>query len=490
MATNAKIKFVIPKQVNWALDKLTESKFEAYLVGGCVRDLLLGKAPKDWDITTNANPEEIQKVFFDSFYENDFGTVGVKTGSDDPTLAVIEVTPYRIESKYSDKRHPDQVKFAKKLEDDLSRRDFTVNAIAMSRDGAVVDLFRGQSDLENKTIRAVGEPEERFDEDALRIMRAVRLASELDFSIEDKTRDAIEKKVGLLEFISKERIRDEFIKLIESDSPDRGIEEMHELGALKHVLPELEEGIGVTQNKDHVYTVWEHNLRAMMHAVEKKWPLKIRVAALLHDVGKPRTKKGEGPDSTFYGHDVVGGKMTAQILSRLKFPTKFIEDVAKLVRWHLFFSDTEVITISAVRRMVRNVGQDNIWDLMNVRYCDRIGMGRPKERPFRLRKYESMVEEALRSPLSVGQLTVRGEDVMKICDIKPGPKIGYVLHALLEEVLDDPALNTREHQEERIKELCGLSDEQLKELGEQAKKIKESIEEKEVEKIRKKYFVK
>ncbi|MEK7090090.1 MAG: HD domain-containing protein, partial [Patescibacteria group bacterium] len=219
-------------------------------------------------------------------------------------------------------------------------------------------------------------------------------------------------------------------------------------------------------------------------------PLKIRVAALLHDVGKPRTKKGEGPDSTFYGHDVVGGKMTAQILSRLKFPTKFIEDVAKLVRWHLFFSDTEVITISAVRRMVRNVGQDNIWDLMNVRYCDRIGMGRPKERPFRLRKYESMVEEALRSPLSVGQLTVRGEDVMKICDIKPGPKIGYVLHALLEEVLDDPALNTREHQEERIKELCGLSDEQLKELGEQAKKIKESIEEKEVEKIRKKYFVK
>ncbi len=490
MATNAKIKFVIPKQVNWALDKLTESKFEAYLVGGCVRDLLLGKAPKDWDITTNANPEEIQKVFFDSFYENDFGTVGVKTGSDDPTLAVIEVTPYRIESKYSDKRHPDQVKFAKKLEDDLSRRDFTVNAIAMSRDGAVVDLFRGQSDLENKTIRAVGEPEERFDEDALRIMRAVRLASELDFSIEDKTRDAIEKKVGLLEFISKERIRDEFIKLIESDSPDRGIEEMHELGALKHVLPELEEGIGVTQNKDHVYTVWEHNVRAMMHAVEKKWPLKIRVAALLHDVGKPRTKKGEGPDSTFYGHDVVGGKMTAQILSRLKFPTKFIEDVAKLVRWHLFFSDTEVITISAVRRMVRNVGQDNIWDLMNVRYCDRIGMGRPKERPFRLRKYESMVEEALRSPLSVGQLTVRGEDVMKICDIKPGPKIGYVLHALLEEVLDDPALNTREHQEERIKELCGLSDEQLKELGEQAKKIKESIEEKEVEKIRKKYFVK
>ena len=490
MATNAKIKFVIPKQVNWALDKLTESKFEAYLVGGCVRDLLLGKAPKDWDITTNANPEEIQKVFFDSFYENDFGTVGVKTGSDDPTLAVIEVTPYRIESKYSDKRHPDQVKFAKKLEDDLSRRDFTVNAIAMSRDGAVVDLFRGQSDLENKTIRAVGEPEERFDEDALRIMRAVRLASELDFSIEDKTRDAIEKKVGLLEFISKERIRDEFIKLIESDSPDRGIEEMHELGALKHVLPELEEGIGVTQNKDHVYTVWEHNVRAMMHAVEKKWPLKIRVAALLHDVGKPRTKKGEGPDSTFYGHDVVGGKMTAQILSRLKFPTKFIEDVAKLVRWHLFFSDTEVITISAVRRMVRNVGQGNIWDLMNVRYCDRIGMGRPKERPFRLRKYESMVEEALRSPLSVGQLTVRGEDVMKICDIKPGPKIGYVLHALLEEVLDDPALNTREHQEERIKELCGLSDEQLKELGEQAKKIKESIEEKEVEKIRKKYFVK
>lgn len=490
MAEKALKKFYIPKEVSWALEKLQESKFEAYLVGGCVRDLLLGRVPKDWDVTTNAKPEQIQQVFFDSFYENDFGTVGVKTGSDDPALSVVEITPYRLEEKYTDKRHPDKVEFTSKIDADLARRDFTVNAIALSSDGAVVDLFNGQKDLENKLIRAVGDPEERFNEDALRIMRAVRLASELGSSIEDATYDAIKKKAGLLEFISKERIRDEFIKLIESDAPDRGIEEMRELGILKMVLPELEEGIDVTQNKDHVYTVWEHNIRAMKHAVEKKWPLKIRLAALLHDVGKPRTKRGEGPDSTFYGHDVVGGKMTFEILTRLKFPSKFVENIAKLVRWHLFFSDTEVITLSAVRRMVRNVGQENIWDLMNVRYCDRIGMGRPKERPFRLRKYESMVEEALRSPLSVAQLTVRGEDVMRICSIEPGTKIGYILHALLEEVLDDPALNTREHQEKRVGELCRLPDENLKKLGLEAKQKKETEEEKAVSEIRKKYFVK
>lgn len=495
-----KEKFHIPKEVSWALEKLQESKFEAYLVGGCVRDLLLKRAPKDWDITTNAKPEQIQQVFFDSFYENDFGTVGVKTGSDDPALSVIEVTPYRLEEKYTDKRHPDAVKFTNKLEDDLARRDFTINAIASDvklnlstsqiERLELIDPFNGQKDLEERIVRAVGNPEERFEEDALRIMRAIRLASELDFSIEDKTRDAIKKNGGLLEFVSKERIRDEFIKLIESGAPDRGIEEMHELGILKLVLPELEEGIGVTQNKDHVYTVWEHNVRALMHAVEKKWPLKIRIAALLHDVGKPRTKRGEGPDSTFYGHDVVGAKMTAEALARLKFPTKFTEEVAKLVRWHLFFSDTAVITLSAVRRMVRNVGEENIWDLMNVRYCDRIGMGRPKERPFRLRKYESMVEEALRSPLSVSQLTVRGEDVMKICGVEPGPKIGHILHALLEEVLDEPLLNVREHQEKCIAELCKLSDEELKKLGLEAKQKKEAEEEKAVSEIRKKYFVK
>ena len=494
MADGTKNKFEIPKEVLWALEKLGEAKFEAYLVGGCVRDLLLGRAPKDWDITTNAKPEQIQQIFFDSFYENDFGTVGVKTGSEDPALSVIEVTPYRLEEKYTDKRHPDAVKFTSKLEDDLARRDFTINAIALGivdkKADKIIDSFGGQNDLKDALVRAVGKPEERFDEDALRIMRAVRLSSEINFSIEDKTRDAIKKKAGLLEFISKERIRDEFTKLLESGAPDRGIEEMHELGILKHVLPELEEGIGITQNKDHVYTVWEHNIRAMMHAAEKKWPLKIRVSALLHDVGKPRTKRGEGPDSTFYGHDVVGGKMTFEVLTRLKFPTKFIEDVAKLVRWHLFFSDTEVITLSAVRRMVRNVGQENIWDLMNVRYCDRIGMGRPKERPFRLRKYESMVEEALRSPLSVAQLTVNGDDVMKICGAEPGPKIGYILHALLEEVLDDPSLNTREHQEKRVAAFCEMPDSELKKLGEEAKQKKELEEEKAISEIRKKYFVK
>lgn len=509
------MKYEIPKEIIKIYSALRDAGFEAYLVGGCVRDLLRGDMygervkPKDWDITTNARPEEIQKVFPDSFYENDFGTVGVKTGSEDPASAVLEITPYRIEEKYSDKRHPDAVKFAKNLEDDLKRRDFTVNAIALkilnykfsakggpasdgqilNSDIEIIDLFNGREDLQNKIIRAVGDPEERFNEDALRIIRAIRLASELGFSIENKTRDALAKKAGLMEFISKERIRDEFSKLLLSDSPDRGIEEMRELGILKFVLPEIEEGWMVTQNKHHIYTVWEHSIRALMHAVENKWDLKVRLAALLHDVGKPRTKRGEGPDSTFYGHEVVGARIAVEALSRLRYPKKMVEDIYKLVRWHLFFSDTEIVTLSAVRRIVRNVGEENINDLLKVRYCDRIGMGRPKERPYRLRKYESMIAEALRSPLSVGQLTVRGDDVMKLCNIQAGPKIGFILHVLLEEVLDDPSLNTREYQEKRVKELCALPEKELQKIGMEAKKKKEEAEKQEVKKIRKKFFV-
>lgn len=491
-----KEKLAIPNETIQISSKLQKHGFEAFLVGGCVRDILSGKEPKDWDLTTNAKPKEIQKIFPNSFYENSFGTVGVKTESENPTLAVIEITPYRLEEKYTDKRHPDKVKFTDKLEDDLARRDFTINAIALSiknenpKDYEIVDPFNGQKDLKHGIIRAVGDANERFNEDALRIIRAIRFVSEFNFSIEDKTKESLRNNADLLKLISKERIRDEFAKTINSDSPDVGLEIMRELGILKHVLPELEEGWGVTQNKEHIYTVWEHNIRALKHAAENKWPLKIRLSALLHDVGKPRTKKGEGHDSTFYGHDVVGGKITAQALKRLKFPNKIIEDVAKLVRWHLFFSDTEVITLSAVKRIIRHVGEENIWNLMKVRYCDRVGMSRPKERPFRLRKYESMIEEALRSPLSVTQLTVNGEDVIKIAKIEPGPKVGYILHILLEEVIEDESLNNREYQEKRVEELNRLDEKELQKMGEYAKNVKQAIEQKEVETIRKKYFVK
>jgi tRNA nucleotidyltransferase (CCA-adding enzyme) len=492
--------YKIPKEIMEALEKLSKAGFGAYLVGGCVRDLLLGSppagGPKDWDITTNAKPEEIQKLFENTFYENEFGTVGVITDSLDPTLKVIEITPYRREAKYSDKRHPDSVSFASTLEEDLKRRDFTINALAMKIEKVsagwrteIVDLFDGRKDLEKKIIRAVGEPEERFSEDALRIMRAIRFSAELDFGIERKTEEALEKKKGLLEMISKERIRDELVKILMSEHPDKGLEKMRETGILRYVLPELEEGYGIGQNKHHIYTVWEHNIRALMHAVDKKWPLEIRLASLLHDIGKPKTKVGEGPDSTFYSHEIVSAKMAARILARLKFPNKFSEKVYKLVRWHLFFSDTEIITLSAVRRIITNVGPENIWDLMKVRFTDRVGMGRPKEEPYRLRKYEAMIEQALRDPLSVSMLKIDGNKIMEITKIGPGQKVGYILHALLEKVLDDPSYNNEEWLEGETKRLAALPEKELEKIGQSGKEKRAELEEAEIEKIMEKYRV-
>ncbi len=497
-AKEKKEQYEIPKEVLETLKVLESAKFDAYLVGGCVRDLLRKTIhnepvePKDWDITTNAAPEDIQKIFSNTFYENDFGTVGVITESENPALKAVEITPYRSEAKYSDKRHPDRVEWAKSLEEDLKRRDFTINSLAMKIEkdkSEIIDLFGGRKDLENKIIRAVGNPEERFDEDALRIMRAIRFSAELNFNIEKETEKALEKKKGLLEMISKERIRDELVKMLMSDHPDKGLEKTREIGILKYVLPELEEGYGVTQNKHHIYTVWEHNVRALMHAVDKKWPLEIRMASLLHDIGKPRAKAGEGPDSTFYSHEIIGAKLAAKILARLKFPNKFSEKALKLIRWHLFFSDTEVITLSAVRRIIRNVGPENIWDLMKIRFTDRVGMGRPKEEPFRLRKYEAMVEQCLRDPLSVSMLKIDGNKVMEIAKIEPGPKVGYVLHALLEQILDDPSLNTPEWLNENAKRLATLPDEELKKFGEAGKEKRAEIEGSEIEKIMEKYRV-
>ena len=489
----------IPKEIKEVYKTLVDDGHEAYLVGGCVRDLLLGRVPKDWDITTNAKPEEIQKIFPDSFYENDFGTVGVKTGSEDQTLVVVEITPYRVEEKYSDKRHPDAVKFTTKLEDDLKRRDFTINAMALKllksdfnsgSDFQIVDLFGGEDDLKNKIIRAVGNAEERFEEDALRIMRAVRFATELGFSIEDETRDAMVKKHGLLEFISKERIRDELIKIIETDEPSRGLELMRELKILKHVLPEIEEGWMVGQNKHHIYTVWEHNMRAMDHAAKECWSAEIRMAALLHDVGKPRTKAGDGPDSTFYNHEIVGAKMTAQILSRLHFSKKFSEKAVKLVRYHLFYYNVDEVTESSVRRLVAKVGPEDMDDLIKVRICDRIGSGVPKAEPYKLRHFKFMVEKVQRDPISARMLKVNGDDIMKICAIPAGPKVGAVLDVLLEDVLDDPKKNDKDYLETRTEKLCAMSEKELAGMREEAKKKKIGLEEEAVGEIKKKYWVK
>ncbi len=487
-------KFKTPKEVSRVTKTLRDAGFEASLVGGCIRDLLRGEKPKDWDITTNAKPEEIQELFEKSFYENDYGTVGVvDEETKDKTLKVVEVTPYRIEGKYTDGRRPDEVHFSDNLEDDLKRRDFTVNAIAYDDNkGQLVDFYKGQQDIKDKVIRTVGNPEERFSEDGLRILRAIRLATELGFTINVETEKAIRNMSSMLEKISKERIRDEFIKIVMSSKPMDGIILANKLGVLKYIAPELEEGIGIEQNGDHIYGVWEHNLRAVQHSANRDWPLHVRLAALFHDVSKPETRRWskEKNDWTFYGHDVVGGRVSREILTRLKFPKDTILVVSKLVRNHLFFSDIEKITLSAVRRIVSNVGPENVWYLMKVRACDRIGMGRPKETPYRLRKYESMIEEAMRAPISVQMLKIDGEKIMDVTREKPGPKIGLILHALLEEVLDDPTKNTEEFLVKQAKDLIKLPKEELKELGKKGKEKKEKEEEKEITEIRKRHWVK
>lgn len=486
--------FPVPVEIQEITKTLRKAGFEAYLVGGCVRDLALGRIPKDWDITTNATPKELQGLFPDTFYENEYGTVGVvNEKATDETLKVVEVTPYRTESTYSDKRRPDSVTFAKTLDEDLKRRDFTINALAYNDEkDELIDLHGGQKDLENKIVRAIGEPEERFAEDALRMMRAARIAVALDFTIDPATEAAIIKYAAHLKEISAERIRDEFSRIIMSPRPMQGIILLHALSLLQYIAPEIEEGIAVKQNGDHIYDVWEHNLRALAHSAEREWPLHVRLSALFHDVSKPATRvwSDEKNDWTFYGHDVVGGRTAKKILARLKYPNDMIDTVAKLVRWHLFFSDIEKITLSAVRRLVRNVGPENVWDLMKVRACDRIGMGRPKEKPYRLRKYESMIEEAARAPVSVTMLAIDGARIMELASEAPGPRIGLILHALLEGVLDDPDQNKKELLEARVKELAALPSGELEIVGKKGKEKKEEEEEKEVAEIRKRHWVK
>ncbi len=501
-------KLVLPEEVIFVIKTLKNKGFEAYLIGGCVRDLLLNRKPKDWDVTTNASPEDIISLFPDTFYENNYGTVGiVNEESKDETLKVIEVTPYRLEAEYSDNRRPDHVTFSQKLEDDLQRRDFTINAIALEIDlkekvnkktktttlsGRYLDYYNGHEDLQAKVIRTVGEAHDRFNEDGLRILRAVRIATEIGFKIDKNTEKAIINNVSLLKNIAKERVRDEFTKIIMSDNPMAGLIHCNKLGLIPFIAPEIAVMVSIEQSRAHIYDVYEHSLRALQHAADKKYSLELRLAALFHDIGKPtsRRKDKENDIWTFYGHEVIGAKIVAKILADLRFPKKVIEKVTKLVRWHMFFADTEQISLSAVRRIISSVGRDNIWDLMNLRGADRMGMGRPKESPYRLRKYHSMVEEAMTDPVSVGMLKIDGQKLMAVTHETPGPKIGYILHALLEEVLENPALNTEEYLNKRSKELVKLDASELQKLGESGKETKEKEEEKKIEEIRKKHWVK
>lgn len=486
----------IPKEVKKILAELEKSRlpagrqgFEAYIVGGCVRDFLLEREPSDWDVATNARPEEIQKVFPNSFYENNFLTVTARTGSKKPDLAEIEITTYRTETKYSDKRHPDEVKYAKTLEEDLSRRDFTINAIAIDSNKKVIDIFDGQKDLKDKIIRAVGNPEKRFSEDALRMLRAVRFATTLNFSIEEKTAKAIKKNSIWLEAVSKERIRDEFVKIIMAEKPANGIELLRELDLLKYVVPELLDNYGILQNKHHIYDCYQHAIKSLEYSAKKKFNLEVRLASLLHDIAKPKVKTGEGESATFYNHEIVGAKMTFQILNNLKFPKKQIEKITKLVRFHLFYYNVDEVTESSVRRLVKNVGPENMEELLQVRMADRIGSGVPKAEPYKLRHLKYLIDKVSQDPISVKMLKVDGKDIMDVLNIKPGPKIGQILDVLLSFVLDDPKKNTKEYLIEEIKKLGNLETKELQKLAEKSKEEKSEVETKKDEMTKQKYWV-
>lgn len=501
----------IPQFVSHVTKTLQNAGFEAYLVGGCVRDLLMGKIPKDWDITTNADPEQIQNIFKDlkTVYENPYGTVTIidmpasetdRNVSHVTKLEEVEVTTYRSEGNYGDNRHPDTVTYETKLEKDLERRDFTMNAIAFdpfgknddnSNNGQIIDIFKGQSDLKDKIVRSVLNANTRFEEDALRMMRAVRFSTTLNFAIASETLSALATKATLLQHVSAERIRDELIKIILSDSPAYGIDTLQKTGLLHFIAPEFEDGIGCEQKGAHIYDVYNHLLHALQHAADKHFSLEIRLAALFHDIGKPATRRYDKTKDkyTFFGHEVVGARITKKIMERLKFSRETTDLVVKLVRNHMFFSDTEQITLSAVRRIIQKVSPEHIWLLMEVRECDRVGM-KKAEAPYRLRKYHAMIEEALRDPISVSQLVIDGRYLMETLHMKPGPRMGWILHALLEEVLDNPAINTLEQLHERALDLNEQSDETLKKLGEKGKEQKEAANDAEIGELRKKHKVK
>jgi len=502
----------IPKEVIEVLEKIEANGFEPYIVGGCVRDLIMDRIPKDWDITTSAKPEEIQKIFPDSFYENDFGTVGVKvprfiSNGPDREYDIVEVTTFRIESKYSDKRRPDAVKFAETLEEDLGRRDFSMNAIALriinqssafllrakARNSSkpsfsnfeIVDLFNGQRNIKEKIIRTVGNPHERFDEDALRMMRAVRFHAELGFAIEKNTLVAVKKYAFQMKHIAQERIKEELTCIILSENPAEGIDMLHKTGLLDFVIPELEKGVGVRQNRHHIYTIYKHSLLSLKYCPSQK--LEVRLAALLHDIAKPQTKRGEGEFATFYNHDHVGARVAKNILERLHFSNEVIKKVILLIDNHMFYYNPDEVTESSVRRLIQKVGLENMKDLMDVRIADRLGSGVPKAKPYKLRHLEYVIEKVSTDAVSVKMLKINGSDLMKELKLKPSPKIGAILDVLLSEVIEDASKNKKETLLGRARE---LDKEDLEKLRKMAKvKIEEKKEEDNKE-IKSKHWVK
>ncbi len=483
----------IPGYILKVVKDLQVSGYEAYIVGGCVRDILMEREPQDWDITTNALPDQILQVFPDAKYENNFGTVllpvrgQAKAGEAKGLLEdVVEITTYRSEQDYSDRRHPDVVRFETELDKDLERRDFTINALALDPGDheKIIDYFGGRKDIKAKIIRAVGEPSDRFKEDALRMLRAVRLSTQLGFILEPKTQRAIIKLAGSLKFVSQERIRDELIKILASERPAEGILLLHDCKLLQYILPELIEGVGVKPARHHIYPIFEHNVFSLKHCPSSEWP--VRLAALLHDIAKPRTRKIIKGIATFYNHEYVGAKMADKIMGRLKFSNSDRERVVNLVKNHMFYYNVGEVTAASVRRLIVKVGKDNLQDLIHLRVADRLGSGTPKAMPYKLRHLQYMLEKVQNDPVSVKMLKINGDDLMRILAIAPGPKIGAILDVLLGEVLENPDLNAAGYLAGQARKLNKLN---LEELRSRAKEIIAEKREEDDKQIKKQYKV-
>lgn len=517
----------------FVLHKLRQAGFEAYVVGGAVRDLLnqAVTTKMDYDFTTNAQPEEILALFADSFYENTFGTVSITAehlleqmgvpentwttfvaantkntenssriidisratklhqslqpstlensttnspdqtatvpSKDQPTqlklgLPLFEITTFRSDGAYSDNRRPDSVTWGKTLTEDLERRDFTINAMALSIDDTflqqldfsqaateqlvspdfytVHDPHHGLTDLEKHTLQTVGDPHRRFAEDALRMLRAIRFSVQLNCQIEPATFEAIVAQAPTLAKISQERISDEFLKILASDFPAEGIELLDAAGLLVSILPELLACKGVAQGGHHTTDVWVHSLDALSECPSKD-PV-VRLATLLHDIGKPPTQEIHGGNITFYAHEIVGSRIASSIARRLRLSKHDRERIFTLVRYHMFHYQPHD-TDSAIRRFMRKVGLENIDDILDLREADRLGSN-ARRTSWRLEEMKQRMIEQLHQPMAVTDMAINGHDLMTTFKLQPGPQLGIILQSLFEQVLENPDLNTKE----------------------------------------------
>lgn len=418
---------------------IRENGYKVYIVGGAVRDLLLKKDILNWDFTTDATPEQIQALFPDNFYHNVYGTVTVKSDT-----FLFEITPFRKESGYEDNRHPTTIEWAKTLEEDLARRDFTINAMAYDGD-TITDLFNGKKHIDEKMIIAVGDADKRFQEDALRLMRGIRFASQLGFLIETKTRDAMTRNAERITSISGERIRDELLKILESDHPSEGFLFLRNTGILKHILPELDACFDIPQKspkRHHVYDVGTHLIMALK-ACPSGDPI-VRFAAVMHDIGKVDTfhKDEESGLITFYNHEVIGTIQAKKIAERLRLSNEQKTKFIRLIEFHQF-TVSEDQTDKAVRRFIREVGKEYVQDMLDVRTADRIGSGSTPT-SWRLDLFKKRIVEVQKEPFTVKDLKVNGLDVMKEKNIQPSKQVGDILDDLFEKVINKELENDRD----------------------------------------------